>query len=527
MKRGLRGALRAGIWVLTCALLSAALPLTVSAEVIKLRRIVTDEEGNFTVLFSLLSQSGGDPISDPAQVPLANLSMSAGDSPAELQAMELDEPSLTLLREYGAPIRVVIMLPNTAQFNGVPDDASYPDQWGLRSALRGALQTLPERTDITIQVGFYNDEVEWLPEFNTTQLANLSAQLESQDYAAVGTSAYFENPFGAIDVAYRNKLRRQSRQGPRNDFVHFFILVTSGSPQVDEGGELGVAAQGARTQLTGTDVSDVVTMTVVYAPDTSRQILMNPSGEPVRFAEGVTPESGSYRITGSAAGIREAMQQTIDEINSSFILRFNNTDLETDRNLQFRMALAQEGASVESNLLETSVQERAFNLWGLILTVGLILIGTVLLLILVIYLIKRPKKEPEAAPVVVEQQVSLCIQCGRALRDDLQYCHHCAAEPNYGLIKILEGPEAGWTYFLRDVATEVGTVVGNSIRLRDPGISGNHMRITVQEGRRYLIEDLKSSNGTYIEGARVDKQYLKNGDVIVMGSSTKLKFTIS
>jgi hypothetical protein len=191
------------------------------------------------------------------------------------------------------------------------------------------------------------------------------------------------------------------------------------------------------------------------------------------------------------------------------------------------MALAQEGASVESNLLETSVQERAFNLWGLILTVGLILIGTVLLLILVIYLIKRPKKEPEAAPVVVEQQVSLCIQCGRALRDDLQYCHHCAAEPNYGLIKILEGPEAGWTYFLRDVATEVGTVVGNSIRLRDPGISGNHMRITVQEGRRYLIEDLKSSNGTYIEGARVDKQYLKNGDVIVMGSSTKLKFTIS
>ncbi|MCA9562378.1 MAG: FHA domain-containing protein, partial [Myxococcales bacterium] len=41
------------------------------------------------------------------------------------------------------------------------------------------------------------------------------------------------------------------------------------------------------------------------------------------------------------------------------------------------------------------------------------------------------------------------------------------------------------------------------------------------------IEDLKSSNGTFIEGSRVQRQYLKNGDTIVLGAGTKLKFTIS
>jgi hypothetical protein len=164
----------------------------------------------------------------------------------------------------------------------------------------------------------------------------------------------------------------------------------------------------------------------------------------------------------------------------------------------------------------------------LIIIIGGSAIGGILLIILVVWLIKRPKKEKPVEAAVQVQQVSLCSQCGRALQDDLSYCHHCAAEPNHGLLKVLEGPKAPWTFFLRETINTVGKSAGNQIIIdNDPAISGNHMRITVLDGRRYLVEDLKSTNGTYIEGAKIEKQYLKNGDVVALGTATKVKFTIS
>jgi hypothetical protein len=196
--------------------------------------------------------------------------------------------------------------------------------------------------------------------------------------------------------------------------------------------------------------------------------------------------------------------------------------------MNFRLAVTVTGGEeLTSDVLLAHVEVVPVNIWGLIILVGSILIGVVILLIVIVYLIRRPKKEPEVQDVVVQKAVPLCKQCGRALQEDLNYCPHCAAEPNNGLLKILEGPESGWTYFIRETITEIGTANENSISLQDPGVSGNHLKIVVQEGRRYLIEDLKSTNGTYIDGVRIQQQYLRDGDVIRVGTTTKIKFQIS
>ena len=530
------GTMRAFIAFTVVVLVGVCMGSVAVADVVRLRHMLTDANGNFTVLMSVLDDQR-EPFTDPSQLPTSGIIVRAGDAPAELGDIELagprgeneaDQPTLTLLRDYEAPIRLVIMLPNTNLFTGFAEqDPDFPDQSELRRALLGALQQLPSRSDISIQVGLYNDEVRWLPVYNTEQLTNLRAELEGDQWLAQGSSARTEDPFTAIDNAYRTRLRRQSREAGSNDFITFFIVVSSGSPRVDEGGELGQEAQSRRTRLSGNDVEDVVTMTVVYRPGSIRSEVIDPALDPYRFAMGVTPESGTYRLESNTQGIRSALQQTIDEINSSMVLRFHNNDLEPDQNYYFQLSVTPDGgSSLESNTMTGSVQERDTNWMGIVLIIGLSLIGLLLIVILIVWFIKRPKKEVEEAPVI-EEQVQLCVQCGRALRPDLQYCHHCAAEPNYGLIKVLEGPEAGWTFFIREVATDIGTAIGNSIRISDPGVSGNHLKITVQDGRRYLIEDLKSSNGTFIEGARVDKQYLKNGDVIICGASTKLKFSIS
>ena len=52
------------------------------------------------------------------------------------------------------------------------------------------------------------------------------------------------------------------------------------------------------------------------------------------------------------------------------------------------------------------------------------------------------------------------------------------------------------------------------------GVSRRHARITIGAGRA-VIEDLASSNGTFVGGARIDApQELNDGDVIEIGSAT-------
>jgi diguanylate cyclase (GGDEF)-like protein len=47
----------------------------------------------------------------------------------------------------------------------------------------------------------------------------------------------------------------------------------------------------------------------------------------------------------------------------------------------------------------------------------------------------------------------------------------------------------------------------------------------VREGEKIVLEDLGSTNGTFCNGIRVDKRELNDGDKIMVGSTTILKFT--
>ncbi len=70
--------------------------------------------------------------------------------------------------------------------------------------------------------------------------------------------------------------------------------------------------------------------------------------------------------------------------------------------------------------------------------------------------------------------------------------------------------------------TKIGRASDNDIVIRDPNVSRHHAQIENQ-GSRYLLKDLSSTNGTFINGAAVDEHVLKNRDVIVIGT-TKLQF---
>jgi pSer/pThr/pTyr-binding forkhead associated (FHA) protein len=55
----------------------------------------------------------------------------------------------------------------------------------------------------------------------------------------------------------------------------------------------------------------------------------------------------------------------------------------------------------------------------------------------------------------------------------------------------------------------------------DEGISRYHARVSLDAGGLYAVEDLGSTNGTFVNGRRISEpQALKQGDTIMLGDST-------
>lgn len=62
----------------------------------------------------------------------------------------------------------------------------------------------------------------------------------------------------------------------------------------------------------------------------------------------------------------------------------------------------------------------------------------------------------------------------------------------------------------------IGRSQDNDVHLSDATVSSHHAKIFTYLNASY-IEDLKSSNGTFINGKRVEKHTLKPGDVLKLG----------
>jgi hypothetical protein len=72
-------------------------------------------------------------------------------------------------------------------------------------------------------------------------------------------------------------------------------------------------------------------------------------------------------------------------------------------------------------------------------------------------------------------------------------------------------------YHIDKDSISIGRKHGNDIQLNDLTVSGRHSLITVM-GENTYVDDLGSTNGTLLNGARVAKSLLKHGDLIQVGN---------
>lgn len=94
------------------------------------------------------------------------------------------------------------------------------------------------------------------------------------------------------------------------------------------------------------------------------------------------------------------------------------------------------------------------------------------------------------------------------------------------LLTVVSGPNIGRVYSVRDAETVFGRGKEAHVRIEDAGASRAHARIVLQEGPRYFLEDLKSTNGTFVAGRRIDRVELASGDRIHIGPNVVVTFAI-
>ncbi len=90
---------------------------------------------------------------------------------------------------------------------------------------------------------------------------------------------------------------------------------------------------------------------------------------------------------------------------------------------------------------------------------------------------------------------------------------------------VIEGPDQGKTYQLTVGTIRIGRSRANQFKLRDTEVSRQHAIIRVTESG-LVIEDVGSSNGTYVNGVRITRAPLGIGDTIQVGRTKVVVGTV-
>jgi len=92
-----------------------------------------------------------------------------------------------------------------------------------------------------------------------------------------------------------------------------------------------------------------------------------------------------------------------------------------------------------------------------------------------------------------------------------------AALPRASALLIMQrGPSAGARFLLDESRTVAGRSVDADIFLDDVTVSRRHAEF-VREGGNFVVRDIGSLNGTYINRTRIDSAVLRSGDEVQIG----------
>jgi len=85
-------------------------------------------------------------------------------------------------------------------------------------------------------------------------------------------------------------------------------------------------------------------------------------------------------------------------------------------------------------------------------------------------------------------------------------------------LAVVQGPDHGKAFDVNGSTLVIGRDPSCDVPLHDPGISRQHARMELR-GDHYVLKDLGSANGSYVNGMRVTESSLQPGDQIRVGNT--------
>ena len=92
---------------------------------------------------------------------------------------------------------------------------------------------------------------------------------------------------------------------------------------------------------------------------------------------------------------------------------------------------------------------------------------------------------------------------------------------------VLGGPQAGQLVGIEQAGTVLGRASDAGLVVLDPSVSGHHARVAPTSGGGYCVEDLGSTNGTFVDGRRVAASTLHGTQRLRLGPHFDLRFAIT
>ncbi len=128
-----------------------------------------------------------------------------------------------------------------------------------------------------------------------------------------------------------------------------------------------------------------------------------------------------------------------------------------------------------------------------------------------------PSRQPSAAETTMSFGDPIGAESGAAaaLGAD-ERAAVAALPPTSALLLVQRGPAAGARFLLDAERTSAGRSPAAEIFLDDVTVSRKHVEF-VRDGEDFVVRDVGSLNGTYVNRERIDRAVLRSGDEVQIG----------